>query len=262
MGAVGLLALTANVSVAALLYAWREGDANMRSVWLCSRNDAIGNLAVMLAALGVFGTGSAWPDLAVAAVMGSLEYGAYELEIPLLLVLGHRSCGAVQAAAEAVKNNAKSEGSMAFLVDALRPAVTPMKPDAMALTDEAGLREATAPPDPLDPVPDTVSADTATDTSSTATDTAGSGETLPPDDTGVPVEGEAAAGADPLTVAIKRSVVLTVKAVSKSAIIAERIRKDRLRVVGAFYDLETGLVELMENVPKQFLPQGASDTQA
>jgi Co/Zn/Cd efflux system component len=54
------------------LYAYREGDANMRSVWLCSRNDAIGNLAVMLAALGVFGTKSAWPDLAVAAVMASL----------------------------------------------------------------------------------------------------------------------------------------------------------------------------------------------
>lgn len=72
MGAIGLLALLANVLVAALLYAYREGDANMRSVWLCSRNDAIGNFAVMLAALGVFGTGSAWPDLAVAAVMGSL----------------------------------------------------------------------------------------------------------------------------------------------------------------------------------------------
>jgi Co/Zn/Cd efflux system component len=72
MGAVGLLALIANVAVAAMLYAYREGDANMRSVWLCSRNDAIGNLAVMLAALGVFGTGNAWPDLAVAAVMGSL----------------------------------------------------------------------------------------------------------------------------------------------------------------------------------------------
>lgn len=72
MGAVGLLALIANVAVAALLYAYREGDANMRSVWLCSRNDAIGNLAVMGAALGVFGTGSAWPDLAVAAAMAGL----------------------------------------------------------------------------------------------------------------------------------------------------------------------------------------------
>jgi Co/Zn/Cd efflux system component len=66
MGAVGTLALVANVSVAWMLYAFREGDANMRSVWLCSRNDAIGNLAVMAAAAGVIGSGSAWPDLAVA----------------------------------------------------------------------------------------------------------------------------------------------------------------------------------------------------
>ncbi|MBX3608875.1 MAG: cation transporter [Hydrogenophaga sp.] len=72
MGLVGVLALVANVSVAVMLYAFREGDANMRSVWLCSRNDAIGNVAVMLAALGVFGTGSAWPDLLVASLMASL----------------------------------------------------------------------------------------------------------------------------------------------------------------------------------------------
>jgi cation diffusion facilitator family transporter len=72
MGTIGVLALVANVSVAWMLYAFREGDANMRSVWLCSRNDAFGNLAVMGAALGVFGTGQAWPDLAVAAIMASL----------------------------------------------------------------------------------------------------------------------------------------------------------------------------------------------
>ena len=72
MGVVGLLALLVNVGVAVMLYAFREGDANMRSVWLCSRNDAIGNVAVMLAALGVFGTGSAWPDLLVAAGMALL----------------------------------------------------------------------------------------------------------------------------------------------------------------------------------------------
>lgn len=76
MGAVGLVALLANLAVAGMLYAWREGDANMRSVWLCSRNDAIGNLAVMVAALGVFGTGSAWPDLAVASVMAVLALSA------------------------------------------------------------------------------------------------------------------------------------------------------------------------------------------
>lgn len=72
MGAIGLLALAANLGVAVLLYAWREGDANMRSVWLCTRNDALGNLAVLAAALGVFGTGAAWPDLAVAAIMAGL----------------------------------------------------------------------------------------------------------------------------------------------------------------------------------------------
>ena len=72
MGKIGILALTANVSVAVLLFAYRNGDSNMRSVWLCSRNDAIGNMAVMLAALGVFGTGSGWPDILVAAVMGVL----------------------------------------------------------------------------------------------------------------------------------------------------------------------------------------------
>ncbi len=72
MGAIALVALVANIAVAWMLYAFREGDANMRSVWLCSRNDAIGNLAVFIAALGVFGTGSAWPDLAVASLMAAL----------------------------------------------------------------------------------------------------------------------------------------------------------------------------------------------
>ena len=72
MGAIGALALAANVGVALLLYRYRTGDANMRSVWICSRNDAIGNVAVMLAALGVFGTGSAWPDLIVASIMAGL----------------------------------------------------------------------------------------------------------------------------------------------------------------------------------------------
>ncbi|MGH6719261.1 MAG: cation transporter [Alphaproteobacteria bacterium] len=72
MGAVGVLALAVNVGVALLLYRYRAGDANMRSVWLCSRNDAIGNLAVLGAALGVAGTGTPWPDLAVATVMATL----------------------------------------------------------------------------------------------------------------------------------------------------------------------------------------------
>jgi len=76
MGVVGFIALLANAGVAVLLYAFRTGDANMRSVWLCSRNDALSNVAVMLAAFGVFGTGSAWPDLAVAGVMAALAISA------------------------------------------------------------------------------------------------------------------------------------------------------------------------------------------
>lgn len=72
MGVVGVAALAVNAGVALMLYRFRAGDANMRSVWICSRNDAIGNVAVMLAALGVFRTGNAWPDLAVATAMGLL----------------------------------------------------------------------------------------------------------------------------------------------------------------------------------------------
>ena len=72
MGAIGLTAFIANAAVAWMLYRFRAGDANMRAVWICSRNDALGNLAVMLAALGVFGSGHAWPDLVVAIAMGLL----------------------------------------------------------------------------------------------------------------------------------------------------------------------------------------------
>ena len=72
MGLIGVLALVANVFTAAILYAFREGDSNMRSVWLCSRNDAIGNFAVILAAVGVFGTGSLWPDIIVAVIIATL----------------------------------------------------------------------------------------------------------------------------------------------------------------------------------------------
>lgn len=72
MGVVGALALAVNFSVAALLYRFREGDANMRSVWLCTRNDVIANLAVLVAAAGVFGTGTIWPDVAVAAMLAIL----------------------------------------------------------------------------------------------------------------------------------------------------------------------------------------------
>jgi len=72
MGTVGFAALAANVASFGLLWAYRGGDANMRSAWICTRNDVLGNLAVLLAAAGVFGTGSGWPDMIVAAIMAGL----------------------------------------------------------------------------------------------------------------------------------------------------------------------------------------------
>ena len=74
MGAIGLLALAANLTSVLLLAKYKDGDANVRSVWLCSRNDAIGNVAVMLAAGAVAVTGTAWPDLAVAGIMAGLFF--------------------------------------------------------------------------------------------------------------------------------------------------------------------------------------------
>jgi Co/Zn/Cd efflux system component len=75
MGAVAIAACAANLLSVGLLWRWREGDANIRSVWLCSRNDAIGNLLVVAAAAGVLGTGTRWPDLAVAGIMAVLFLG-------------------------------------------------------------------------------------------------------------------------------------------------------------------------------------------
>jgi Co/Zn/Cd efflux system component len=72
MGAVGIAALIANAASFGLLWAYRGGDANMRSAWICTRNDVLGNLAVLLAALGVLGTGTGWPDVMVAATMAAL----------------------------------------------------------------------------------------------------------------------------------------------------------------------------------------------
>src|SRR5712692_5570754 len=72
MGAVGFAALAANAASFGLLWRHRGGDANMRSAWICTRNDVLGNLAVLLAAAGVFGTGTGWPDIVVAAVMAAL----------------------------------------------------------------------------------------------------------------------------------------------------------------------------------------------
>jgi Co/Zn/Cd efflux system component len=72
MGVIGFLALAANLASVGFLLPYKDGDANVRSVWLCSRNDAMGNVAVMIAALGVWGSTTAWPDLIVAAFMAGM----------------------------------------------------------------------------------------------------------------------------------------------------------------------------------------------
>ena len=80
MGVVGILALVSNMLVAFLLYRYRTGDSNMRSVWICSRNDALGNIAVVAAATGVFTTQHGWPDITVALIMGVLSLsGAWQI---------------------------------------------------------------------------------------------------------------------------------------------------------------------------------------
>lgn len=76
MGVIGVLALLVNLGVAVLLYRFRDGDANMQSVWLCTRNDVIANIAVLIAAAGVFSTGTVWPDVAIATLLAALGLSA------------------------------------------------------------------------------------------------------------------------------------------------------------------------------------------
>ena len=99
MGLVGALALAANVASVLLLLRYRDGDANVRSVWLCSRNDALGNIAVMFAALGVWASGTAWPDLIVAGFMAGLFlWSAFQIVRQALSERRHLEHG--EAAAE------------------------------------------------------------------------------------------------------------------------------------------------------------------
>ena len=101
MGAVGVAALIANGSVALMLYRFRSGEANMRSVWICSRNDVVGNLAVLFAAFGVFGTGTGWPDVIVAAIMGGLGLrGGWQIVGQARRELRHARIAPVAVAAE------------------------------------------------------------------------------------------------------------------------------------------------------------------
>ena len=80
MGGIGIVALIVNISAALVLSRFRDGDANVRAVWLFSRNDALANVAVIFAAALVGWTGQAWPDLAVAGVIALLFlHSAFEI---------------------------------------------------------------------------------------------------------------------------------------------------------------------------------------
>jgi len=97
MGAIGFLALAANLTSVLVLMKYRDGDANVRSVWLCSRNDAIGNVAVMAAAGGVALTGTAWPDLAVAGLMAGLFlWSAFHILVQALRERRHEEPAAAE----------------------------------------------------------------------------------------------------------------------------------------------------------------------
>lgn len=110
MGLIGFLALAANIASVLLLMSYKDGDANVRSVWLCSRNDAIGNVIVMIAALGVWGTATAWPDLIVAGIMAGLFLNSSfqilsqsysEWRAGEAITLSSSCCGAEKASCEA-----------------------------------------------------------------------------------------------------------------------------------------------------------------
>jgi Co/Zn/Cd efflux system component len=100
MGAVGFAALAANAVSFALLWAYRGTDSNMRSAWICTRNDVLGNLAVLLAALGVFGTGTGWPDIIVAAIMAALAMQDAGIVFQQALAELHQSLRPVSVVAE------------------------------------------------------------------------------------------------------------------------------------------------------------------
>ena len=276
-----------------------------------------------------------------SAVMGSLEYGAYELEIPLLVVMGHTKCGAMKATIETLESGGKAEGSIEYLVEALAPAARVGIGKAMALTesiDSAGT-EPGAEGSATENAGETATNTNATNNNATSNNaettnaetTKGAASETPnvtaespgeptaesgkaPEASGTsesnaveqPTEGEASAGesgsveegsvetsaaeedsgaadeeatgettadgepaavdaVDPkakeLTEAIKRNVTLVIERIKQSAIVEERIKKDRLLIVGAVYDIETGIAEFIDNVPAQFKSADAASTE-
>ena len=168
-----------------------------------------------------------------SAVLGSIEYGVEELEIPLVVVLGHTACGAVKATVGSLASGERPPDEIAYLVDAITPAVTKAK-------------------ERMKPVAKTTTKKTAATTTTTA---AGHGEAA----TEAKAEGKTtttvAAAPDPtaelVAAAIQANVELTIDRLSTVPILAERLKKDRLLIVGGVYNLETGAVDITVNMPEE-----------
>ena len=170
-----------------------------------------------------------------SAVMGSIEYGAAELEIPLLLVLGHTGCGAVKATVNTMESGETPDADIAFLVEGLKPAVEKAKTKMKASASPAkGAKKAT-----------TTTTTTAAPTTTTAAKDAASKDAA------------AAAPPDPkaqlIDAAVQAQVELLVEKLIAAPILSEKVKKERLLIVGGIYDLATGKVEVTVGMPEEVM---------
>lgn len=172
------------------------------------------------------------------AVLGSIEYGVAELEIPLLVVMGHSACGAVKATVASIATGEVPEAEIAYLVDSLAPAVAKAKEQLKPVTKKTTKKK----------------------TAATTTTVAAEGEAAP-------AEGEGESGAtttmaeavdpdhDLIVHAIKANVELVIERLKEVPLLAEKIKKDRLMIVGGVYDLETGDTDISIGVPEELMAE-------
>ena len=171
-----------------------------------------------------------------AAVMGSIEYGAAELEIPLLMVLGHTGCGAVKATVNTLESGETPDADIAFLVEGLKPAVEKAKTKMKASASPAkGAKKPAA----------TTTTTTAAPTTTTVAKDAASKDAA------------AAAAPDPkaqlIDAAVQAQVELLVEKLIAAPILSEKVKKERLLIVGGIYDLATGKVEVTVGMPEEVM---------
>lgn len=174
------------------------------------------------------------------AVLGSIEYGVAELEIPLLVVMGHSACGAVKATVASIASGEVPEAEIAYLVDSIAPAVAQAKEELKPVTKKTTKKKA-----------------------ATTTTTAAEGEAAPAEGeaaaeggtTTTTISEEQAAEQELIAHSIKANVELVVARLKEVPILAEKIKKDRLLVVGGIYDLESGDTDISIGVPEDLLAE-------